>query len=207
MRWTYVAGMIPVTALAVAAVAGCSSSTTPSSGASASATATATGTAGGAATPSSSPASGSGGNSPAAASGTPACTTGDLKATLGSTQGAAGSIYVNLDLTNTSSSPCTLYGYPGTSLANASTSVSPGADRSSATPESLVTLDAGSTGHAVMQIADAGNYSSSTCGPKPTSEIKIYPPNQTAALYVTYSTSACTKSVHQLGISAVPSGS
>jgi hypothetical protein len=59
----------------------------------------------------------------------------------------------------------------------------------------------------VMQIADAGNYSSSTCGPKPTSEIKIYPPNQTAALYVTYSTSACTKSVHQLGISAVQSGS
>jgi hypothetical protein len=210
MRWTYVAGMIPMTALAVAAVAGCSSN--GSNGPSTTASATATGTASSAssvATPTSSPAStGSGGNSPAAASGTPSCATSDLKVKLGGSEGAAGSIYVTLDFTNVSSSPCTLYGYPGASLASSSgTEISPGASRSTTTAASLVTLDAGSTAHAVMQIADAGNYDASSCDPKPTTEIKLFPPDQTAALYVSYATSACVKQESQLSISTLQSGS
>jgi hypothetical protein len=127
---------------------------------------------------------------------------------LGGSEGAAGSIYVTLDFTNVSGGPCTLYGYPGASLASSSgTEVSPGASRSTTTAESLVTLDAGSTAHAVMQIADAGNYDASSCDPKPTTEIKVFPPDQTAALYVSYATSACVKQENQLSISTLQSGS
>jgi hypothetical protein len=100
-----------------------------------------------------------------------------------------------------------MYGYPGVSLANGTTQVGPGATRSTTTAASLVTLAPNATANAVVQVADAGNFPASTCGPKPTSAIKIYPPNQTVAVYVPYSTSACTKSVDQLRIAVVQSGS
>lgn len=135
------------------------------------------------------------------------CTTSDLKVKIGQSEGAAGSIYVTLDFTNASGSPCTMYGYPGVSLANGTTEVSPGADRSTTNAASLVTLAAGATGNAVLQVGDAGNYPSGNCGPKPTDAIKIFPPSETTALYVPYSTSACTKSVSQLRIGVVQSGS
>jgi hypothetical protein len=192
-------------ALAVA-VAGCGSngttgaSSSPTGAASSSSPAPTSGV-----TVSSSPSPASGGATQA--SGVPSCTTNGLSVKVGQTEGAAGSIYVTLDFTNTSGSTCTLYGYPGVSLANGTTEVSPGADRSTVTAASLVSLAAGATAHAVLQVGDAGNYPSSTCGPKPTNAIKIYPPNETSSLYVSYSTSACTKSVHQLAISVMQSGS
>jgi hypothetical protein len=204
MRWNYVAGVLPLAALAVA-VAGCSSNTSPSASGTPTSSSSSSPT-----TPASSPASTS---SPAAtsgatgAAGTTSCTTNDLKVKIGGSEGAAGSIYVTLDFTNTSGSTCTLYGYPGVSLANGTTQVSPGANRSTQTAASLVTLAAGATGNAVLQVGDAGNYPASTCGPKPTNAIQIFPPNQTAALYVPYSTSACTKSVDQLRIEVVQAGS
>lgn len=211
MRWTYVAGVIPMAALAIA-VAGCGSngttgaSSSPSNtGSSSSTSSTSTPTSSSSPTTTTAPSTGSGGET--AAAGTPSCNSNDLKAKIGQSEGAAGSIYVTLDFTNTSSSKCTMYGYPGVSLANGTTEVGPGATRSTTTAASLVTLAPNATANAVLQVADAGNYPASNCGPKPTSAIKIYPPNQTVALYVPYSTSACVKSVDQLRIAVVQSGS
>jgi hypothetical protein len=208
MRWTYVAGVIPMAALAIA-VAGCGSngttgaSSSPSNTGSSSSTSSASTPTSASSPTTSAPTSGGA----TAAAGKPSCTTNDLKAKVGQSEGAAGSIYVTLDFTNTSASTCTMYGYPGVSLANGTTQVGPGATRSTTTAASLVTLAPDATANAVVQVADAGNYPASTCGPKPTSAIKIYPPNQTVAVYVPYSTSACTKSVDQLRIAVVQSGS
>lgn len=202
-RIVAVAGVISVAALA----AGCSSSGSSdgsgasSSGATAAATTTpgtSTGGTGASSTPSSIPSS--------TRSSTSSCATSALKVTLGGTQGAAGSIYVTLDFKNVSGSACTLYGFPGVSLVNGSAQVSPGADRSTAATKKLVTLTPGETGNATLQVAQAANYPASTCDPKKTTELKIYPPNQTAAVYVSYVTTACAKSVHQLTIGAIQAG-
>jgi hypothetical protein len=210
MRWTYVAGVIPMAALAVA-VAGCSSSgtTTPTSGSSVSSSSSPTSTSGSTTTSTSTPTSSSTGSSTSAASsGVASCTTSDLTAKIGQTEGAAGSIYVTLDLTNNSGKPCTLYGYPGVSLANGTTQISPGASRSTTNPAKLITLGVGATANAVLQVAQAANYPTSTCAPKSTNAIKIFPPNETVALYVPYSTTACTSTAaHQLNIQVVQSGS
>jgi Protein of unknown function (DUF4232) len=211
MRWTYAAGVIPMAALAIA-VAGCGSNGTTGASSSPSNTGTSSSpSSSGGSTPTTSAASpatsapASGGET--AAAGVPSCTSNDLKAKVGQSEGAAGSIYVTLDFTNTSTGKCTMYGYPGVSLANGTTEVGPGATRSTTTAASLITLAPNATANAVVQVADAGNYPANNCGPKPTNAIKIYPPNQTVALFVPYSTSACTKSVDQLRIAVVQSGS
>ena len=45
-----------------------------------------------------------------------ACPTSSLQVKQGVAQGYAGGVYEVIDFTNTSGSPCTLYGYPGVSL-------------------------------------------------------------------------------------------
>src|SRR6185437_7044615 len=54
-------------------------------------------------------------SSPAAA-GPAGCATRDLQAKVANTEGAAGSVYQNIDFTNVGSTACSLYGYPGVSL-------------------------------------------------------------------------------------------
>jgi hypothetical protein len=48
------------------------------------------------------------------------CHTGGLTVALGGENGAAGSVYLTFVLTNTGTSPCSLYGYVGMQLLNAS---------------------------------------------------------------------------------------
>jgi Protein of unknown function (DUF4232) len=165
---------------------------------------TASGTAAAPASPSSAPAT-----DPASAASASACPTRYLKATVGLTQGAAGSVYIALDFTNISNAPCTLYGYPGVSLAGGTpvTQIGPGADRSSTTTKKLVTLAPGAVANALLRIAEAGNYPAATCGPKPATYLQIFPPNQTTPIYLAFKTTACSKAVHQLSVGTVQAGS
>jgi hypothetical protein len=138
-----------------------------------------------------------------------ACPTRVLKVTTGAAQGAAGSVYQAIDFTNTSSTPCTLYGYPGVSLAGGSpaTQIGAAATRSRTASARVVTLAGGATANALLQIAEAGNYPTSTCGPVASSYLKIYPPNQTTPVYLSYKGTGCSKSsVKLLTIGAVQPG-
>src|SRR5581483_8628516 len=60
----------------------------------------------------------------AGTSGLAGCQPAALQVTVNASQadGAAGSTYYQVDFTNTSSSPCEMYGYPGLSLVSAGTS-------------------------------------------------------------------------------------
>lgn len=150
------------------------------------------------------PPSRSGGGS---GSGTAACTTSHLKASLGSREGAAGSTYSNIDFTNTGSHSCTLYGYPGVSLANSGGPIGASATRDSTRGKTVVTLAPGATANAVLRVTVAQNYSSSTCSPDSSTFLLIYPPNQTEAIDVPYSSTGCkNSSVKLLSVSAVTSG-
>jgi hypothetical protein len=108
--------------------------------------------------------------------------------------GAAGSTYYELELSNISGHTCTLYGYPGVSA------VGPGggqlgsaAGRELGDPEHVVTLANGATAHVLLQVTDTGNFSPSACDPKNAIGLKVYPPNDTAAKFIPFTFSACAK--------------
>ncbi|MGH3169478.1 MAG: DUF4232 domain-containing protein [Trebonia sp.] len=203
--------------------AGCSSSTSgpgstpaaspssPSSGTSGTSSA-ATGSAG---TPTTSSSSGAGSSStpgsassPSAASGASACGTTDLSASVGGGQGAAGTIYSTIVFTNIGGRSCTLYGYPGVSLADSSaTQIGAAARRSATQSAKLVTLSPGAKANFVLGVAEAGNYPSGTCQPKNSSYLKIYPPNQTQSMEISFKTTGCAStSVKLLSVTVVSAG-
>src|SRR6185437_13935363 len=74
-----------------------------------------------------------------------ACPTRSLSVTAGSAEGAAGSVYQTLEFTNISRVACTLYGYPGVSLASGKpvSQIGPAATESHQAPRRLVTLAPG----------------------------------------------------------------
>lgn len=154
-------------------------------------------------------------SSPAASSsppstGTPACPTKYLSAKAGLSQGTAGSIYQVIDFTNISNAPCTLFGYPGVSLASGTpvTQVGAAASRTTTTAATVVTLAPGQTASALLRIVEAGNYSPGTCSPTTTTYIQIYPPNQTTPIYLGYKSTGCaSSSVKLLSVSVVTPGS
>ncbi|MEU8034881.1 DUF4232 domain-containing protein [Streptomyces sp. NPDC049099] len=96
---------------------------------------------------------------------TAACPTRYLKARPGTSQGTAGSVYQVIDFTNIAQTTCTLYGYPGVSLAGGSPvhQIGQAATRSTTAPRALVTLAPGATGNALLRITDAGNYPTTQC--------------------------------------------
>lgn len=153
-------------------------STAPAAGSSSTATTT----------PASSPQS-----SPAQAS--PAsCVSSDLQAKLGASQGAAGTIYQVVVLTNTSDATCTLYGYPGVSFVSGVGGKVIGAPavRNPAFADALVTLAPGGQANTLVGVEDVGALPQSKCQAGKATWLQIYAPGDTGALYVQYSSQVCT---------------
>jgi hypothetical protein len=150
--------------------------------------------------------------SPAASAhvaGVPPCPTSQLTVSLGASQGTAGSVIETIDFTNNGSSNCTLYGYPGVSLQGGSpvAQIGAAAARTTTTAASLVTLIPGAVANAQLQVTVAGNYPASTCNPVPATSLLVYPPGQTVAASVAYTTTGCSAtSVALLHVSAVQAG-
>ena len=202
----------------VIAAAGCASSSSsappaaPASSAAPTASAAAAASSAAASAPSSAssaravstPASGGAGGG-----GANACATKDLTVKAGDSEGAAGSIYVTLDFTNAGSAPCTLYGYPGVSLAAGSPTAQVGAaaTRSTAAAAAVVTLAPGATANALLRVTQALDYPKATCSPKATTILHIFPPNQTAAVDLPFKSTGCaSSSVKLLTIGAIQPG-
>jgi hypothetical protein len=137
--------------------------------------------------------------------GTPACATSALQVKLGSSDGYAGGVYVTIDFTNTSGSRCTLFGYPGVSLVTGPPykQIGLAAKRSTSSSKKLVTLAAGATANAQLQIVDALNFPSASCGPTKATALKIYPPNQTEPVYLPNTSAGCSKPVQIMYIGTV----
>jgi Protein of unknown function (DUF4232) len=148
--------------------------------------------------PAASPATSAGATGSTAAA---ACPTMDLAAHVGLAQGTAGSIYQVIYFTNLSNAPCTLFGYPGVSLAGGSPQVSQvgaAASRSTETAPTLVTIDPGQSANTTLRIVEAGNYPSGTCKPTATTFLQIFPPNQTTPIYLAYKSTGCASSAVKL---------
>ena len=85
-------------------------------------------------------------------------------------------------------------GYPGVSFVRSPSGGQLGnaATRNPAAPPAMVTLAPGGIAHAVLQVAEAGNYSQSACTPVTAHWLKIFPPNQVSAIYAHYDVQACS---------------
>jgi Protein of unknown function (DUF4232) len=141
---------------------------------------------------------------------TPAgCLTRYLNGTVGLSQGTAGAVDIAIVFKNLDNVPCTLYGFPGVAQAAGTpvTDIGQPSTENTATSRVLVTLQPGGYANATLQITDAQNYPSATCDPVKATWLAVIPPNQTAPLYIHYSSTACKNSaVKLLTVSTVQPG-
>lgn len=123
------------------------------------------------------------------------CATGDLSAQVTTGSGAAGNIIKEVVFTNTGSTSCTLYGYPGVSYVTGASGHQVGAAAVRTTAgvtERPVLLPAGAEAVAKLQEADrAGGFDPSTCNLTSYAGFRIYPPGQRGALFVSQPGQAC----------------
>jgi len=140
--------------------------------------------------------------SPAAGAATPACKTSQLVVWLDTqSNGAAGTIFYTLNFTNVGAR-CTLRGYPGVSaVGRGGKTLGNAAARDSLNKPKTVTLappnalhGSFSTAHTMLGIVDTGALPTNTCRPTIASGLRVYPPNQTAAGFVSYPFAACSHS-------------
>jgi hypothetical protein len=136
-------------------------------------------------------ASSSAATSLAAQTGPAGCLASGLRASLGVSQGAAGTIYQVIVLTNTSSATCTLYGYPGVSFVTGigGSQVGKPATKNPVVPRSLVTLAPGAKADVLLAVHDAGAFPG--CQIVTVHWLRIYPPGDYGSVYVKYQTQAC----------------
>ena len=105
--------------------------------------------------------------------------------------GAAGSVYSKLILTNSGTEACLLRGFPGVSLtadANGAPIGAP-ARQDGSSPVADVLLAPGQAGAAEMRYTQAGNYSD--CTPTQAAGYRVYPPEETASLFLAEPRTAC----------------
>ena len=174
---------------------GGSSSSAPASAGASSTAASSTGASPSGSSAASTAAAGSGTSGSTTASGAPACTSADLTASLGGGAGAGMSQnHTGLQLRNTGSSTCTLYGYPGVSWVRGDQGLQTGAAAvRQADPngtEKVVTLAPGAVASAPLDIVDAAVIPPSECKPVAVRGLRIYPPGQKAALFLSLPTAA-----------------
>jgi hypothetical protein len=137
----------------------------------------------------------------------PKCTAAGLGVWVAADQGngAAGTIYYPLELTNLSRHTCSLYGFAGVSaIDNRGRQLGPAAFRDHIVPPRTVRLAPGGTAHEVLMYGDVAVGS---C-PRPTRaafELRVYPPDQTSATHAYWDLDTCTARQF-LGVWAIQPG-
>jgi hypothetical protein len=145
------------------------------------------------ASPSGPPTVGSGGGQGGA--GVPRCHTRDLSVGVAPDPagGAAGHYGLNLLFTNRSHHACTLYGYPGVSFVagDHGTQVNAPFNRI-AGPKRTIRLAAGGRAHATIVQVRVDFYATDVCKPVQIRGYRVYPPDETAAVFVSMPQKACS---------------
>jgi hypothetical protein len=107
---------------------------------------------------------------------------------------AAGSVFYNLNFTNLSAHACTLAGYPGVSAVDlAGRRLGSPAGRNPQQASRVVTLRAGDTATAVLQIGQAANFPPSACHKVTAAGLRVYPPGAFRSKIVPIPFPACSR--------------
>jgi hypothetical protein len=152
-----------------------------------------------------------GSGTPRVVTGPAACTTADLHVALGQANGAAGSTIVPIEFENQATSTCTMFGYPGVSFVTSvgGSQIGASGGENSATPRKLITLSPGAKAHALMSVTVAQNFPASKCNVVKAHWLKVFPPGETAALFLKYTSDTCSSpstAVRVLNIETVQAG-
>jgi hypothetical protein len=109
--------------------------------------------------------------------------------------GAAGSVYYDLELTNLGHSACTLRGFPGVSAVDlAGRRIGAVASREPGHAVRTRTLAPGATATAVLRILQAANFPAATCREVTAAGLRVYPPGQLASRVVPFPFRTCSRS-------------
>lgn len=120
------------------------------------------------------------------------CKSADLQLSLGRAEGAAGTVYRPLVFTNASGRRCVLQGFPGVSYVAGADGHQVGAAAvRDGTMGPAVTLGKGDRAYATIGLVHAENFDPATCQPQPVRGLRVYPPQETAAMYIDLPTTGC----------------
>lgn len=135
------------------------------------------------------------------------CASSQLALSLGIGQGTAGTSYQVLVLTNTGSTACTLFGYPGVSFLDASGAIIGKPSSRDHGAEHTITLAAsGGQANALSRQPDVGNFDASACVPKKAKRVRVYPPNQKVPLFAHDAVQVCSTATGRTGIGPMLAG-
>jgi hypothetical protein len=139
------------------------------------------------------------------------CATAGLRVSIGRSGAAAGTTYFSLDFANVSASICFVQGYPGVSLvtarAGSGAQVGAAGRRDPVAPSARIILAPGAAAHSLLGVGTAADYSSATCDPVTAYWLKVFPPDQRAAIYVRFAAATCAStSVTLLSIQRLTAG-
>lgn len=132
--------------------------------------------------------------------GSPLCSTSQLEASAAPVGGAAGSVHVDLVLTNAGGEPCTIAGYAGVSFVDAAgTMIGSPAVRDATVPGTGRVVAPGESVSAGLRVSQAANHPA--CDARTAAGLRVYPPENTESVVIPFPAQACgDPRVHQLEI-------
>ena len=107
---------------------------------------------------------------------------------------AAGHTAIAIVFTNISDNPCTIYGYPGVSFVTGESGeqVNDAATRRTSETPSTVTLASTGTAQATLLMSQPDFYDEADCQPTDVPGLRVYPPDETASIFVSISLTVCS---------------
>jgi hypothetical protein len=137
------------------------------------------------------------------------CKAAELSLSLGQGDAAAGTLYRPLRFTNTGTRTCVIQGFPGVSYVAGDDGhqVGPAAFREG-TKGSAVSLPPGASANAPVGFVQVRNYDPGVCRPTAVRGLRVYPPHDTAAMFVPMDGTGCAGKPpgNQLVVKTVQSG-
>jgi len=123
------------------------------------------------------------------------CTAAQLQVSVAPGANAAGHIGLLVVFTNTSGQACTMSGHPGVSFVTGPSGlqVNDPAERVAAGTPPIVTLVPNGKAHANLLLVNVANYAGGNlCQPTQVSGVRVYPPDDTTALFASNPQQICT---------------
>jgi hypothetical protein len=127
------------------------------------------------------------------ASGTPACTNADLKASYRSSDSGAGHHYGWIVLKNVSGHTCTTGGFGGLSYVGHGDGTQIGAAADRVGKAYTLTVKPGKKIRSAVDEVAAANFPKKKCKPTHVDGFRVYVPNATKSQYVVHPTTGCAK--------------
>jgi hypothetical protein len=120
------------------------------------------------------------------------CKASDLKLSVGDGDAAAGTVYRPLVFTNAGTRSCVIQGFPGVSYVTGDDGhqVGPAAVRIG-TKGGAIELKPGAKAQAPVGFTQVRNYDAAVCKPTAVRGLRVYPPQETASMFVPLEGTGC----------------